>query len=259
MRNKVLYVTTFSKRGYKEYGQRFLKTFKDNIDEPLFLVLDDEADVVESWPGLTILKNDFADKIGKTYGTFEPSSNYRFAPNRFCFKTSAVETALNKVVGHEFDFLIWLDADSVIKADDLTDYLLKLAPEEQEVASFFDRNQSYGYSETGIIIFNLNSSKVHTFIKEWNAPFVDGDIFQYAEWHDAFFFSHLVRSMPPKSFKYLCSEYKLKSSHPIFELKPLRDRIEHLKGDTRKKLGFSPEKYKIPTAIFSRFLNRGVN
>lgn len=147
----------------------------------------------------------------------------------------------------------------MIKSGDLTSYLLKLAPEAQQVASFFDRNQSYGYSETGIIIFNLNSPNAHTFIKEWNLAFVDGGIFQYAEWHDAFFFSHFVRSMPPKSFKYLCSELKLKSSHPIFELKPLRDRIEHLKGDTRKKLGFSPEKYQIPTAIFRWFLSRGEN
>lgn len=251
---KFAYVTSFSAKGYDEYGFRFLETFRKRVAQDLFLVLDQRFDVIPKWSSIQILENQYAIQIQDTYRSFKGDGNYRFAPNRFCYKTSAVETAL-KAAKLDYDYLIWLDADSVIKADDLTEYLATLVPGDSEIASFFDRERSYGYSETGIVIFNLRNQKTANFVERWNAAFVSGSIFGYSEWHDAFYFSHLVRSMPPNHFRHLCIDLNLKSSHPIYELKPLRLRIEHLKGDIRKRLGFSPEKYKIPSAIFRKLLN----
>ena len=245
------YVTSFSHQGYNNYGRRFIQSFGKYVQEELLVVLDQDFDVTSDSGDLNVITNSFKEKIKNTYDDFNTSEDYRFAPDRFCYKTSAICTAL---LASQKKYLVWLDADSIIKKNDLTKYLDTLAPQDNQIASFFDRDRTYGYSETGIIIFNLEHPGTKSFIEEWNNAFVNGEILNYSEWHDAFYFSHLVRSNPPGLFRFLCADLGLRTTHPIFELKSLRKRIEHLKGNTRKKLGFSPEKYWLPTFILRRFM-----
>ena len=249
LKSKFCYVTSFSKIGYSDYGKKFIQGFEKNIQEELLVVLDQNFEVNSFSKHIKLLNNKFTLQIKKTYKNFETAIDYRFAPNRFCYKTSAIYTALS-VCQNKYKYLVWLDADSLVKRNDLTKYLESLTPDDDQIASFFDRDRSFGYSETGVIIFNLEHTDTEKFIQNWNDAFVTGDILNYSEWHEAFYFSHLVRCNRPGLFRFLCKDLGLKTTHPIFELKPLRMRIEHLKGETRKKIGFSPEKYLIPAFIF---------
>lgn len=253
--SKIAYVTTFSRTGYANYGRRFLSSYAKFVSEPLYLVTDEEFNLDFKYSNIIIHGNHFTEKLRETYRNFDNQNNFRFSPNRFCYKTSAVETVLQEIP-KDIDYLIWLDADSFIKQDDFTDLLMSLIPEKNQIASFFDRDLSYGYSETGIVIFNVKHSETANFVRNWNEPFVNGRIINCSEWHDAFYFSHLVRGCPPGKFRHLCSDLKLRSKHPIYEYKQLRKRIEHLKGNTRKALGFSPEKYYLRTNIINAIISR---
>ena len=57
------------------------------------------------------------------------------------------------------DFLIWIDADSKIRDASFDDVIISLLPNKEQIASFFDRDSSYGYSETGIVCFNLQNER----------------------------------------------------------------------------------------------------
>lgn len=234
-------MTTFSKQGYVDYGKRCLETFSRFVDCDLIVVLDEPVSI-EVNNQISIMDNKFKNQIEKTYSGFERSVDFRFSPNIFCFKTSAIATVADQL--HEsVEFLVWIDGDTFFKKSGLEQFLQTIFPVDFQIASFFDRNKSYGYSETGLIIFNLKHGNCLDFIERWNTPFVDGTICSFFEWHDAFLFSHLMRQYPPDTFRLLCEDFNLLSTHPIDEFVSLRGYMEHLKGPARKRLGFNHSKF----------------
>jgi len=247
---KLAYVTTFEESKLNLYGQRCISSLCDQVEEQVFLVTDSGFNLDVYYKNLNMIENEYSDHLNKVYLNFTKTSDFTFSPNRFCFKTSSIVTVKNQI-SPDYDFLVWIDADSVVRKPGFTDFIVKnLLPDNAQIASFFDRNSSYGYCETGLVVFNLRHPCCGQFIDSWNEPFASSSILNFAEWHDAFLFSHLVRTFKPGTFRYLCKDYGLKTSHPIFEFKRLRKHFEHLKGDTRKHLGFSPEKYGINPMYF---------
>tara|TARA_Y100000389_G_scaffold31120_1_gene26334 strand:- start:4941 stop:5729 length:789 start_codon:yes stop_codon:yes gene_type:complete len=248
-----VYCTTFSKLGYEKYGREFIKTFLTYSNCNLILVLEDVIDDLINHPRIKVVNNKFHEIITDSYKDLAINNDYRYQPKRFSYKTSCVKIAYDDAEENNHDFLIWIDADSKIKDASFDDVMISLLPNEEQIVSFFDRDSSYGYSETGIVCFNLRNKRTKEFIFEWNDIMVSGKILKYSEWHDAFLFSHLVRKSSNANFKFLCREHNLKTSHPIFEYAKTRKVIEHLKGDVRKKLGFNPERYFISMRLFSLY------
>jgi hypothetical protein len=250
---KTIYCTTFSEVGFQEYAQEFLESFLLFSDLDLILVLDEDINDLPVNSRIKVITNKYSNQIQNSYKDLKKTDDYRFQPNRFSYKTSCVKLSYDYAKNNNFEFLIWIDADSLIKKQSFDNVIKSLLPEDNHIASFFDRDSSYGYSETGIVCFNILHPDTEKFIYDWNDIMVSGDILKYSEWHDAFLFSHLVRARPHDTFKYLCRSLNLKSSHPIFEYNKTREVVEHLKGKIRKKLGFNPERYYVSMKFFNLY------
>ena len=241
--NKIIYCTSMSKEGFESYGYRLLESWSENMESELLVVSEDI--LPDKYDNVALVENYWSDVIRERYKDFNKVTDYRFRPDRFVFKTSAVEVAFSHVKTSKYSHLCWIDADSKIIGRNLVDVTAHLLPKHGQIASFFDRTNSYGYSETGFFILDIRNIESKIFVQDWNDAFISRDIENYSEWHDAFFFSHLVQSRPPGMFRFLCNDFNLKSNNPVWELKFLRDNFIHLKGDVRKSLGFSPESIPI--------------
>ena len=256
-KEEILFVTSMSRDGYSKYGKRFIESW-EKYCSPLALYVVCEWDSSEEFRQHKLIKaasNYYAYEIERVYKDFPRVEDFRYQPYKFAFKTSAIQSVIeNAPLIEGKRLLVWLDADSKVKKKSFLECILKLVPEKTQIASFFDRNNSYGYGETGIVLFNLENSETKEFIYRWNKPFIDGSIKEFCEWHDAFYFSHLVRGYRTSAFKNLCSEHDLKSTHPINELTLLRHTFSHMKG-RRKFIGYDFEEGSLIYRLALRFQN----
>ena len=252
------FVTTFSDDGYTKYGKKMLESAKRNIGQNIFVVRGHDLSVQLSDFELTVIDNNFANEITHFYDVYKDKfqSNFRFAPQRFIHKPTAILSVVEAIDRHvlPYQYLIWLDGDSLILKDDFTEKLCRLKPDQFQQAAVFDRLDNYFYCEAGLMIFNLDHSETRTLLREWADVFLKGDIFNYIEWHDAFIFTCLMLQRPPGSFRLLCRDFGLKSLHPIAELKILNKCFDHMKGDERKTLGFSTERYSVSSRLIKKML-----
>ena len=240
---KNVVVTSFSFEGYKEYGQKFLESFKRfNPDFELYLIIDDPK--LKFLNGeYKVLENYFFNEIQNfltIYNDRFSKTDFRFAPHRFIYKPTAIVTLNNFLSSEDADYITWIDGDTVFKQSGLKEALVKIKPKKHQIASVFERFQDLHYIESGLMIFNRNHSLCSSFINESKDIFISGRIFKFMEWQDALVWSYLMYALPPNSFRLLCKEFNIKSSHPISKFSLLKNKLDHLKGNN-KKLGFSPE------------------
>lgn len=240
---KNVVVTSFSFEGYKEYGQKFLESFKRfNPDFELYLIIDDpKLKFLNS--EYKVLENYFFNEIQNfltIYNDRFSKTDFRFAPHRFIYKPTAIVTLNNFLSSEDADYITWIDGDTVFKQSGLKEALVKIKPKKHQIASIFERFQDLHCIESGLMIFNRNHSLCSSFINESKDIFISGRIFKFMEWHDALVWSYLMYALPPNSFRLLCKEFNIKGSHPISKFSLLKNKLDHLKGNN-KKLGFSPE------------------
>lgn len=255
---KNVVVTSFSFEGYKEYGQKFLESFKRfNPDLELYLIIDDpKLKFLNS--EYKVLENYFFNEIQNfltIYNDRFSKTDFRFAPHRFIYKPTAIVTLNNFLSREDADYITWIDGDTVFKQSGLKEALVKIKPEKHQIASVFERFQDLHYIESGLMIFNRNHSLCSSFINESKDIFISGRIFKFMEWHDALVWSYLMYALPPNSFRLLCKEFNIKGSHPISKFSLLKNKLDHLKGNN-KKLGFSPEGNSILKNIQSYLVHK---
>ncbi|MDA7600351.1 hypothetical protein N8763_02090 [Gammaproteobacteria bacterium] len=255
---KNVVVTSFSFEGYKEYGQKFLESFKRfNPDFELYLIIDDpKLKFLNS--EYKVLENYFFNEIQNfltIYNDRFSKTDFRFAPHRFIYKPTAIVTLNNFLSSEDADYITWIDGDTVFKQSGLKEALVKIKPKKHQIASVFERFQDLHYIESGLMIFNRNHSLCSSFINESKDIFISGRIFKFMEWQDALVWSYLMYALPPNSFRLLCKEFNIKGSHPISKFSLLKNKLDHLKGNN-KKLGFSPEGNSILKNIQSYLVHK---
>ena len=258
MSEKIVAVTSFSFEGFKEYGQQFLESFKTFapelelyfiIDDPKLEFLNNECRVVE---------NQFLEEIEnflKIYNNRFSKTDFRFAPNRFIYKPTAIATLNNFLSNEDADYITWIDGDTVFKQSGLKEALIEIKPKKHQIASVFERFHYLHYIESGLMIFNRNHSLCSDFINASKDIFISGKIFEFMEWQDALVWSYLIYGLPPNSFRLLCQEFNIKGSHPISRFSLLNNKLDHLKGNN-KYLGFSPEGNSILKNIQSYIIHK---
>lgn len=162
---KIGIVTTFSDKGYQEYGKYFVESCKkflnsnitvyfyvDNVDiesSPNFVVRKLEPSISE----LTEFKNRNKHKIP---GKFLYDA-VRFSHKSYCIYHAAMNS--------DVDLLFWLDSDTEIYDKITEDYLKQFLPVDC-FTSYLGRPD---YSETGFLGFNLKhpSSKEFFELFKW--------------------------------------------------------------------------------------------
>ena len=161
---------------------------------------------------------------------------------RFSNKVFCVINAIRN--SKDYDYVIWVDADTFTFRPIPLDFLKTLLPNNTMVTYLgrerFSLNDGGKYPECGFVGYNLRHSNIQEFVKEWENLFVTDDVFKLLEWHDSFLFWHLVKQFQ-KTYNIEVNDIgyaKNVKGHHVFVNSELGLYMDHMKGK-RKKLGSS--------------------
>ena len=114
----------------------------------------------------------------------------RFANKVFCV-INAVRNS------NEYDYVLWIDADTFTFRPVPTDFFTGLLPKETMLTYLGRENPTLGdggvYPECGFVGYNLKHPEIQNFINDWEQLYKAGDVFKILEWHDSYVFWHLSK------------------------------------------------------------------
>lgn len=234
--------------GYDQYGRKFLDTFDRHWDRAIDLKVwterryDMPRDACRSlWdiPGAAEIQERYhasAERCGRVprLGWKESARragyNFRFDASKFWKQILIPEAAsLDMADG---DILIWLDADVVSLAPVAPEWINELLGEAE--VCYLGRDRSH--SEIGFWAVRLNPRTRYFLWGIANCYRTDA-VFDLKEWHSAFVWDSIRRDLNLAE-----RDLTLGQRGHVFARSPLSARLDHLKGDHRKRLGFSVER-----------------
>jgi len=163
----------------------------------------------------------------------------RFANKVFCV-THAIKTSVEK----DYDYVIWLDADTYTFRPIPRDFLENLCP-NNSMLTYLGRenpqlNDGGKYPECGFVCYNLRHPEIQNFARDWEELYTSDSVFKLLEWHDSYVFWHLSKIYRTEKNVAVndIGYWKGVKGHHVFVNSELGLYIDHLKGK-RKKLGSS--------------------
>jgi len=245
-------VTSFSQKGYHEYGKTFIETFlKHWADETLVVFY--ESGIPSSAPKddrvkyVNLFDSDIFRSIAKAMkgsdplisGTMrsmkdpqEASYNFRFDANRFFRKV--VSIYLTSTQHNKTDrYLAWLDADIVFHADIPQNFIADTL--KNKYLAYLGRPGLF--SECGYMAFDTESDQHPIFMQQYLDMYATGAFTYLGEYTDCYVFD-TIRTLQQVTSNNLAKG--IQSYHP-FVYTVLGKYMDHLKGPERKKLRHSPE------------------
>ena len=271
MNNKhITVVTTFHPRGLAVYGQKFLDSFARHVDKRIRLLVYAEdckpinpdpsrieiLDQVSTLPKLVAFKEQWRD-IPKANGKCPPEikarrprdwdKEFKWDAVRFANKVYAVFDAVER----SKDWLVWMDADSIIHSDWRYEDFADLLPNTSWITYVGRGKGSQTWPECGFYGMNLKDPVCQEFLAEFERMYEDADrgIFTLEEWHDSYVFGTILEHMKktaPNVLDYSAEIYLSNTAktggggHPLINSK-LGRWMDHMKGD-RKFEGASKRK-----------------
>lgn len=227
-------VTTFSPKGYEQYGKRFIETYKEFCDFPLVVYVEDDLKIkgidvrsLYDVPGcsrfLEVIKDFDFDRYSKE------RNGYRMNVNKFCRKVFAMTDA---GLTHKGKFA-FIGADTIFHKkipDGLLDDLI-----QDKYIAYLGRKKFH--SETDFIAFDTNHPANNLFMKLFISTYTTGAFQSLKYYCDSDVFDHLrVLLNVPSNNLNVCGD----ENHP-FVNSILGEYADHLKGSFRKELGKSLE------------------
>jgi hypothetical protein len=163
----------------------------------------------------------------------------RFANKVFCV-THAIRTSIEK----DYDYVVWLDADTYTFRSMPRNFLESLLPNDTMLTYLGRENPKLNdggkYPECGFVGYNLRHPEIQNFAKDWEKLYTSDDVFKLLEWHDSFVFWHLSKQY--KKDKNISVNdigyWKGVKGHHVFINSELGLYIDHMKGK-RKQSGSS--------------------
>ena len=260
-------VTTFHEPGLDLYGQRFIDSFAEQVDNKIKLLVyaEDCTPIVDPmWENIKVLNakealpklNAFKLKWGndpKANG-IPPEHIKRKRPRDWNkkFKWDAIRFA-NKVYAvfdaceRSTDWCVWMDADTFVHSPWKYEEFVNLLPEDKWLTYVGRGKGSQTWPECGFYGMNLHHGACQQFLEEFERYYEDADngIFTLEEWHDSYVFGHILNNMKvlrPDVLDYSADMYLREAKtggggHPLIN-GPLGKFIDHMKG-ARKEQGKS--------------------
>lgn len=154
--------------------------------------------------------------------------DYRMDYRRFSFKIFAIHQAMMFAIEQGKDYLIWLDADVVLKKEITNKDFEKWLP-KNGVASYLGR-KDWDHSECGFMIFNLKNGGKE-FLDRMISMYITDEVLTLKQWHDSFVFD-VVREEFNKAngkdvFLNLTADV---AGRDVFDNCVLSEWMEHKKG-----------------------------
>ena len=266
MGDQVTVLTTFHQSGLETYGQRFLDSFAERVDNRIKLLVYAEdctpvnpnpeqitiLDAKEALPKLVAFKERWGN-VPKANGKPPPDivarrprdhhKEFKWDAVRFANKTYAVYDAVQR----SKSWCVWMDADTYVHSDWTYKQFMSLLPNNAWITYVGRGKGSQTWPECGFYGLNLNHPVCHEFLKEFERMYEDADngMFLLEEWHDSYVFGHILNNMK-KDFPtvhdyseniYVTTAKTGGGGHPLIN-GPLGQWIDHMKGG-RKKTGKS--------------------
>jgi hypothetical protein len=236
-----LAITTCNASQWDQYGRAMVRTFVRHwpSEVPLRIyteafecniasVQEVELDAAVPWlkPWKAERSKAQRDRVHKG-GNY----NYRLDAIKFAHKVAAIGAAADEDV----DVLIWLDADIVTHSFVTVEWLDRLFPLDATIG-WLGREEKY--PEASFLMFRIPATRV--LIREIVAAYQSGEIFQLSEWHDSFVIEHYVKAAASRGDAVIhsFSDLSLPKRHPFINC-PLGEKMDHLKGNARKRSGKS--------------------
>lgn len=223
-------VTTCHKAGWEQYGNGFadsLALLPQNADFAWYSEGYDFCKRNEDLPRLQAFK--------AKYAYYRPP-DWRYDVVRFSNKVYAVHDALYKYDG----IGVWMDADMVLKEPIPDGYLESLLPNECYIALF---QREGWHSECGLWVVDCTHPEHKRFLDTLLAYYEQDKFKEAHEWHDSVLMDATIRAFEREHRikAHNLSGPHSKEDHPM-AFHPIARYLDHLKGPTRKKLGYSPER-----------------
>jgi len=228
-------ITSWGPKGWDLYGKNFLdstRLWDSNIQLTVYVDGMDPAEVTCNHRALAVKRleevegfNEFRAAHPDKNGNTPEGYNYRLDALKFCAKVFALHDA-----ARDPEPFIWLDGD-VITTKPLT--LAWLRDVCKSHITHLGR-KGINYSETGFIYFEGNEAR--TVIADMYDIYMSGEIFNYAEWTDAFIFERVLtlhKMHGLEAHNLVHPEYV---GLDAFEHSAINDVFVHLKGNRKTKV-----------------------
>jgi len=247
-------VTSFSPKGYEEYGRNFILSFMDHWPATVRLVVYYEPaqvfDVtdkameaggdqvqwrpigeVEGLDAYLAAVQYFPVFCGQVNGQYNIQQDARMARKAF-IEAHACKTFGGKV--------FWIDSDVITHSDVPESFLDDMLPDDK-FCCFLGREKMY--TESGFLGFNAGRDICQGFFDNYLGVFKSGAFVTLNAWHDCVAFDAVRRAIEqfmPGQFVNLGFEIDPGPGHHVFINAVLGKYMDHLKGP-RKGLGKSPQ------------------
>jgi hypothetical protein len=255
-------VTTFHKKGYDEYGFRFIDTMEkylpDNMSVDIYLegfsidkkynkinflnyktyCGEQQAQLVET--ELTYVKRRQELEHEESVKRKKKMHNgFRWDASRFAHKVFSLQSANNELEKMQGDrSLVWIDGD-VIACKQIPNNWFDTLMDKKMYWSRVNRGPKQ-YPECGFMMFNCNHKHHQEYWNIMYDMYNNGKMFELYEWHDSYVFWQ-AEKMLEKKYERIGFDLGDNRSGHAFVRGKLGEYLDHTKGK-RKELGYSPER-----------------
>ena len=218
---KLITITTWNNRLYKEYAHRFEATY--NWSWP-YTVYNEDDGMYDAIPDL----KKFVDR-----NKHRPTNNFLQDAVRFCYKVYAYTDMI--INNEDYDGLICIDADSVFYKMIDEDWVKKHIHRDDCMMTYLGRPN---YSECGFLYFNLNHPNTKEYAVEMQHMYNLDLIYKEEEQHDSYIWDVVRKRFEDRGVKnHNIGDNDTGHVQARSVLGPIYD---HTKGN-RKLKGRSPE------------------
>ena len=221
---KLLTITTWNNKLYKEYAHRFEATY--NWSWP-YTVYNEDDGMYESIPELKA----FVER-----NKHRPSKDFLQDAVRFSYKVYGYCHAIKQY--SDYDFIMGVDADSVFYHPMPEDVVAKKLYREDCMMTYLGRGGQY--SECGFLGFNMKHPEIQNYAKEMLRMYNSDDIYKLIECHDSFVWDHVRKKFELEKGVKNNNIGDHKKAH-VQARSVLGMYYDHTKGPSRKSAGFSGE------------------
>jgi len=225
---KLLVVTTYNNKLYKEYAHRFEKTY--NWDFP-YTVYNEDDGMMEAIPEC----REFVERnkhrfIGKDF-----VHDFMYDGVRFCYKVYAYTHAIMNY--SDYDGIIGIDADSVFYKKVDESWIKEHIHRDNCMMTYLGRGNHY--SECGFLYFNMKHKDTIPYAHRIKSLYDTDGIYNLKEQHDSYIWDYVRKEFENRgTINYNIGDGKLGHVQARSILGTVYD---HTKGPRRKAAGKSAE------------------
>ena len=224
---KILAVTTYNNKLYKEYAHRFESTY--NWDFP-YTVYNEDDGMMDTIPDCKA----FVERNKNRFDNKDFIKDYWQDGVRFCYKVYAYTHAIMNY--QDLDGIIGIDADSVFYKKIDEDWIKKHIHRDNCMMTYLGRPN---YSECGFLYFNMKHPDIQPYANRMKSLYDTDGIYNLKEQHDSFIWDYVRKEFEKRGTKnFDIGDGKMGHVQARSILGTVYD---HTKGPRRKAAGKSAE------------------